>query len=90
MDDLTKMEIQKLQQQIEVLKTMIEVQNIKNAGVNAVLQKLIGVAPGAVHVDDIEKMLTTSQGAGTHYRDAGHRRSDINDFLREVGLMRLV
>lgn len=88
MDDLTKMEVQKLQQQIEVLKTMVEVQNIRNAGVNAVLQKLIEANPGAVHVDDIEKLLTESQGAGTHYRDAGHRRSDINDFLREVGLIR--
>lgn len=90
MDDMTKMEFNKVEQQLSVLKTMIEVQNLKNAGIYAVLRKLIEANPGAVHVDEIEKALTESQGAGTHFRSADHRRADINDFLRDVGLVKRV
>jgi len=90
MDDMTKMEFNKVDQQLHVLKTMIEVQHLRNEGIYAVLRKLIEANPGAVHVDEIEKILEETQGAGTHFRGAEQRRGDINEFLRDVGLVKRV
>lgn len=84
---------------IDMASMANDIQNLKVAqmkaemrydGITAIIRRLIEANPEAVHVDEIEKALHAGHGHTVALRDEGHRRSDINEFLRDVGLIRRV
>lgn len=88
MDDATANQLSALRSQVEALQTLLEVRQLREAGLVAIARRLIAASPNAVRVDEVEEYLLTEHGATTPGRDEGQRRSDIFNFLHEVGLMR--